>query len=115
MSFSEVCIYQVKPQKVDEFEALMLEVKPFFDKQEGVLLIRLIKREYHIDMEQIKEGQPPLKIQRIVKCMKYVLYSEFDTKENYGIAQKNLYNSYWKAIEKCLIVPHDKYLGKVVL
>ena len=51
-------------------------------------------------MEQIKEGLPPLRITRIVKSMKYMLYWEFDTKENYGLAQKNLYDSYWKAIEK---------------
>lgn len=72
MSFTEICIYQVKPQKTDEFEALMFEAK----------------------------------------SVKYMLYWEFDTKESYGAAQKNLYNSYWKAIEKCLIVPHDKYLGE---
>lgn len=41
-----------------------------------------------------------------------MLYWEFDTKENYGIAQKRLYDSYWKSIEKCLIAPHDKYLGE---
>lgn len=112
MSFSEICIYQVKPQKTEEFETLMHEAKSFLEKQEGLLLLRLVKRGYHIDMEQIKEGLPPLEITRIVKCVKYVLYWEFDTKENYGAAQKNLYNSYWKAIEKCLIVPHDKYLGE---
>ncbi len=112
MPFTEICIYQVKPQKVEEFEILMLEAKSFLEKQEGLLLLRLIKRGYHIDMEQIKEGLPPLEITRIVKSVKYMLYWEFDTKESYGAAQKNLYNSYWKQIEKCLIVPHDKYLGE---
>jgi cobalamin biosynthesis Co2+ chelatase CbiK len=97
---------------VAEFETLMREVKDFLEKQEGLLLLRLVKREYHIDLEQIKEGLPPKKITRIVKSMKYMLYWEFDTKENYGMAQKNLYNSYWKAIEKLLIVPHDKYFGE---
>ena len=38
-----------------------------------------------------------------------MLYWEFDTKENYGRAQKNLYKSYWKSMERCLVVPHDKY------
>ena len=114
MQFTEICIYQVKPQKVEEFEALMLEAKNLLEKQEGLLLLRLVKRGYHIDMEQIKEGLPPLKITRIVKSVKYMLYWEFDTKESYGAAQKILYNSYWKAIEKCLIVPHDKYLGEAV-
>jgi hypothetical protein len=112
MPFTELCIYQVKPQKIAEFEALMLEAKDFLEKQEGLLLLRLVKRGYHIDMEQIKEGLPPLRITRIVKSMKYMLYWEFDTQENYGAAQKNLYASYWKPIEKCLIAPHDKYLGE---
>ena len=92
----------------------MREVKDFLEEQEGLLLLRLVKREYHIDFEQIKEGLPPKKITRIVKSMKYMLYGEFDTQENYGIAQKNLFNRYWKTIEKLLIVPHDKYLGEVL-
>ncbi len=112
MSFTEICIYQVKPQKVEEFETLMLEAKSFLEKQEGLISLQLIKRGYRIDMEQIKEGLPPLQITRIVKSVKYMLCWEFDTKENYGVAQKNLYESYWKSIEKCLIVPHDKYLGE---
>lgn len=112
MTFSEICIYQVQPQKSEEFEALMLEAKSFLEKQEGLLSLRLVKRNHRIDMEQIKEGLPPRKITRIVKSVKYVLFWEFDTKESYGAAQKNLYDSYWKSIEKCLIVPHDKYLGE---
>lgn len=112
MAFSEICIYQVKPQKSEEFETLMLEVKSFLEKQEGLLSLRLVKRNHRIDMEQIKEGLPPRKITRIVKSVKYVLFWEFDTKESYGAAQKNLYDSYWKPIERCLIVPHDKYLGE---
>ena len=112
MPFTEICIYQVKPQKTEEFEALMLDAKSFLEKQEGLLLLRLSKREYHIDMEQIKEGLAPLKLTRVVKSVKYMLYWEFDTKESYGAAQKNLYDSYWKSIERCLVVPHDKYLGE---
>ncbi len=112
MPFTEICIYQVKPQKTEEFEALMLEAKHFLEKQEGLLLLRFVKRGYHIDMAQIKEGLPPPQITRIVKSVKYMLYWEFDTKEHYGMAQKNLYESYWKSIERHLIVPHDKYLGE---
>lgn len=114
MPFTEICIYQVKPQKTEEFEALMLEAKSLLEKQEGLRLLRLVKRGYRIDMEQIRAGLPPLEIKRIVKSVKYMLYWEFDSKESYGAAQKNLYDSYWKPIEKCLIVPHDKYLGEAV-
>lgn len=114
MPFTEICIYQVKPQKVEEFETLMYEIKDFLEKQEGLLLLRLVKRGYHIDLEQIREGLPPKEITRIIKSVKFLLYWEFKTKEQYGTAQKNLYDSYWKSIEKCLIMPHDKYLGEVV-
>ncbi len=47
-----------------------------------------------------------------MKSVKYMLYWEFDTKESYGAAQKNLYNSYWESIEKCLVMSHDKYSGE---
>ena len=93
---------------------LMPQVKAFLEEQEGLLFLRMVKREYHIDLEQIKEGLPPKKITRIVKSVKYMLYWEFETKEQYGIAQKKLYDSYWKSIEKLLIVPHDKYLGEAL-
>lgn len=112
--FTEVCIYQVHPQKVDAFEAVLREAKPFLEQQQGLLQLRLIKRGYRIDLEEIKEGLPPPALTRIVKSVKYLLYWEFDTKESYGAAQKNLYNSYWKAIERCLIAPHDKYLGEML-
>lgn len=113
MSFSEICIYQVKPDKVEEFERLMEEAIRFMEQMKGVLLLRFIKRTHHIkDFSQIREGLPPHKLARIIKSVRYMLYWEFDTDENYGFAQKCLYESYWKSIEKCLLVPHDKYLGE---
>jgi hypothetical protein len=113
MPFSEICIYQVKPDKVEEFEALMKEAVQFMQKLEGVLQIRFIKRTHSInDFSLIKKGLPPHKITRIVKGVRYMLYWEFDTIENYGNSQKSLYESYWNSIEKCLVVPHDKYLGE---
>ena len=89
MPFTEVCIYQVHPQKVDAFEAVLREAKPFLEQQQGLLQLRLIKRGYRIDLEEIKEGLPPPALTRIVKSVKYMLYWEFDTKESYGAAQKN--------------------------
>ena len=47
-----------------------------------------------------------------MKSVKYVLDWEFDTPEHYGAAQKTLYETYWKSMERCLAVPHDKYLGE---
>lgn len=44
MPFTEICIYQVKPQKIEEFESLMLEARSFLEKQPGLLTLRLVKR-----------------------------------------------------------------------
>lgn len=115
MSFSEVCIYQVKPDKVDEFESIMNEAKPFLEERAGLLLLRLMKRGYKIDMAQIREGLPPVELTRVVKCVKYVLFWEFESKEDYGRAQKDLYETFWKSIDKCLIQPHDKFLGEIMI
>ncbi|WP_239256542.1 antibiotic biosynthesis monooxygenase [Listeria ilorinensis] len=113
MSFSEISIYQVKPAKTDEFEAVMEDAVRLMKAMDGCQLLRFMERTHYIkEMQTIKEGLPPDQLTRIVKCVRYAIYWEFDTSENYGKAQKQLYETYWKAIEKCLLVPHDKILGK---
>lgn len=44
MPFMEVCIYQVKTQRTEEFETLMAEIKSFLEQQEGLLLLCLIQK-----------------------------------------------------------------------
>ena len=66
---------------------------------------------YQVKPSEVDTFDP---LTRVIKCVKYAHYWELDTEENYGKAQKRLYESYWKAMEKCLIVPHDKLLGEVV-
>ena len=116
MSFSEISIYQVKPDKASEFEAIMKDAVEMMKVIDGCQFLRFIQRTHYIkDMETIKDGLQPDKLTRIVKCVRYALYWEFDTDKNYGKAQKQLYETHWKAIEKCLIVPHDKILGEVII
>jgi hypothetical protein len=116
MSFSEISIYQVKQDQTNEFEAIMKDAVQEMKVIDGCQSLRFIKRTHYIkDMKTIKDGLQPDKLTRIVKCVRYVLYWEFDTDKNYGKAQKRLYETHWKAIEKCLIVPHDKILGEVII
>lgn len=116
MSFSEISIYQVKPDKTDAFEAIMKEAGKMMKAIDGCQSFRLMQRTHYIkDMQTIKDGLHPDKLTRIIKCVRYAHYWEFDTDENYGKAQKQLYETHWKAIEKCLIVPHDKILGEVII
>ncbi|MEN6489914.1 MAG: hypothetical protein ABFD66_13730 [Smithella sp.] len=111
-NFIEIAIYQVKPTKVEEFENLLKEVVITQKEQEGLIDLKYVKREYNIDYEQIKEGLPPHKLTKIVKCVKYILIWEFETKEDYGKALQSLYQKYDKQVNRCLIVPHDKLIGE---
>lgn len=116
MPFSEISIYQVKPDAANEFEAIIKDASEMMGGVNGCQHLRVMRRTHYIkDMITIKEGLEPDKLTRIVKCVRYALYWEFDTAQNYGKAQKQLYETHWKAIEKCLIVPHDKILGEVIL
>ncbi|MDH6363902.1 hypothetical protein M2139_000795 [Enterococcus sp. PF1-24] len=113
MSFSEISIYQVKPDKTEAFETVMADAAKLMAQMEGCLAFKLMERTHYIkEMKTIKEGLPPDKLTRIVKCVKYAHYWEFDNDESYGKAQKQLYETHWKSIEKCLIAPHDKVLGE---
>ena len=91
MSFSEICIYQVAPQKVQEFESLMAEAKNLLEKQKGLITIKLIKRDHRIDMQQIKDGLPPLEITRISEVRKvYALFGNSTVKKTTEPHMKNL-------------------------
>ena len=110
-NFVEIAIYQVKPTKIEEFEGLLGEVVETQKEQPGLIDLKYVKRGYNIDYEQIKEGLPPHRLTKIVKCVKYILIWEFATKEDYGKALQNLYQKYEKPLNRCLIMPHDKLLG----
>ena len=48
-----------------------------------------MKRTHYIkEMRTIKEGRLPDPLTRVIKCVKYAHYWEFDSEENYGKAQK---------------------------
>ncbi|HNX16605.1 MAG TPA: hypothetical protein PKO28_04530 [Bacilli bacterium] len=114
--FSEISIFQVKLDKVNEFESIMIQATKVLKESQGCSKVHLVKRTHYIkDMDTIRGGDSPDALTRAVKCVKYSLYLEFDTKENYGLSQKNLYETWWKEIDKCLIVPHDKLLGEVII
>jgi len=104
-SYSEVKLFQVKPDKLSEFEAL---AKTLADKQRqqlGCLDIKYMKRFYTID--GVKRGDPPRELTKIVKCVKYFSYWEFDNIENYGKANGWFFDNYEKQVCKLLIMPFD--------
>lgn len=108
-SFSEIKLFQVKPDKLEQLETIVGEMSETQMKCEGCISLKYFKRFYTID--GIELGEPPRELTKVVKCVKYYSYWEFDTKENYGKAIKLFFDSYMKDLQRLLISPFDISLG----
>ena len=108
-TFIEVKLFQVKPDKLEQFEEKIEEMSDNQLRCEGCISLKYFKRFYTID--GIELGKPPRELTRIVKCVKYYSYWEFDTKENYGKAIKIFVDNYNKDLQKLLIAPFAINLG----
>ena len=111
-SFSEVKIFQVKPDKLAEFEALITVIADGQKEQIGCIDIKYVKRFFTIDGVEL--GNPPRELTKIVKCVKYYSYWEFDTKENYGKGINWFFKEHGRQIMKLLIMPFDINCGNSI-
>ena len=108
-TFSEIKLFQVKPDKFEQFETKIGPIATEQLKQPGCITIKYMKRFYTIDGVEL--GETPRELTRIVKCVKYYSFWEFDNKENYGKATKWFFENYLKEIQKMLIAPFDISCG----
>ncbi|MBO4456853.1 MAG: hypothetical protein J5802_03970 [Butyrivibrio sp.] len=108
-NFIEMKLFQVKPDRLEQFEAKIDEMSANQSKCEGCISLKYFKRFYTID--GIELGEPPRELTKIIKCVKYYSIWEFDTKENYGEAIKFFFDNYNKDLQKLLIAPFDINLG----
>jgi len=111
-TFSEVKLFQVKPDKVEDFEQFISVMVPEQKQHPGCISIKYLKRFYTVD--GISPGDPPRELTKIVKCVKYYSYWEFDSKENYGKAVDWFFVNYMKQLQKLLIMPFDINCGFLV-
>lgn len=108
-TFSEIKLYQVKPDKCEQFETMIKKIELEQKEQIGCKNIRYMKRFFTID--GVEMGNPPRELAKIVKCVKYYSYWEFDTIEEYGKANKWFFDNHVKAIQNLLIMPFDINCG----
>ncbi|MDD4012237.1 MAG: hypothetical protein PHI83_08825 [Sphaerochaetaceae bacterium] len=106
-SFSEAKVFQVKPEKIEEFKSLASQMAESQEKREGCLGIRYMKRFYVFD----DINEKPRKLTRIVKCIKYYSYWEFDSIESYAKATSWFFETY-NQVFRLLIMPFDINCGE---
>ncbi len=111
-SFSEVKLFQVKPDKLAEFETLIMDVAAAQARQPGCIDVKYVNRFFTLD--GVETGNPPRELTKIVKCVKYFSYWEFDNKESYGKAAKWFFDNYGKEIARLLIMPFDINCGNSI-
>ena len=111
MTFSEIKLFQVKPDKLNEFESLILKIAVEQKKQPGCKSLKYFKRFFILD----KIPGSPRELTKIVKCVKYFSYWEFSTKEEYTEANNWFFAQYSKEIIKLLIMPFDINLGNTLV
>lgn len=109
-TFSEVKLFQVKPNKLDEFEELVIKMQEEQRRQKGCLDIKYMKRFYVFD----NINEPPRELTKIIKCVKYYSYWEFDNIEDYSSATSWFFSTYEKELKKLLIAPFDISCGETV-
>lgn len=108
-SFSEIMLFQVKPDQLEAFEALVRVIQAEQKKLAGCLTVRYMKRFYTFD--DVESGQPPRELTKIVKCVKYFCYLEFDSIEHCGEATAWFFEKYARTIMRLLLMPFDIHSG----
>ncbi|MFH1560275.1 MAG: hypothetical protein ABID84_02540 [Chloroflexota bacterium] len=114
-SFVEVCVYEVKPNKVDEFERLLERVVTHHREFPGVKDVRYMKRTHRQgDFAAVKNGDPPIKLTRAPKSVTYVLYWELESEVAHGQATKSGLEHFFKEFARCLVTTPRIILGERV-
>ncbi len=110
MPFSEVKLFQVKPDCCEAFESLAREMAAAQRLRPGCVEARYMKRFYVFD----KIGEAPRPLTKIVKCVKYFSYWQFDAIAPYAEATAWFFAEYEKRLAKLLIMPFDINCGETL-
>ncbi len=111
--FVEVCLYEVKPDKTEEFEELIRKVLKHHSKYPGVIDVRYMKRTHRsVDFGGARGAEPAIRLTRPPKSVTYVLYWELKDKFVHAKATKSGLEHFFKDFRRCLLKPPTIILGE---
>ncbi len=112
-TFVEICLYEVKPEKVDEFEDLLGKVVKHHREFPGVIDVRYIKRTHRsVSFTGAKKAEPAIRLTRKPKSITYILYWELDNEITHAKATKSGLEHFFKEFTRCLVAPPKILLGE---
>jgi hypothetical protein len=111
--FVEVCIYEVKPDKAEEFEDLVNRVAVHHSEFPGVTDVRYMKRTHRQgDFAAVKRGERPIRLTRKPKSVTYVLYWELQDDVAHAKATQSGLDDFYSEFRKYLIKAPRIVLGE---
>jgi len=114
--FNEICIYEVKIDKQDEFEELIKEVAEFYKLHSGVIDVKYIKRTHRqADFNAAKNGEPPIKLTRFQGKVTYMLVWVLENEVIHGELTKEGLEKYYKRFNRCLTTMPKILLGENIV
>ena len=114
--FYEICIYEAKPTKEAEIEALMRDVAEFYRAQEGVLEVKYIKRTHRQkDFNAVKAGELPIRLTRAPDKITYALYLKVKDEAAHANLCKPGIEKFYKRWTRCLVAMPKIILGEEVV
>jgi hypothetical protein len=112
-TFVEVCLYEVKPDKTEQFEELIARVARHHRAFPGVIDVRYFKRTHRPpDFSAVKEGAPPIRLSHAPKSVTYVLYWELADAATHGQATRSGLELFYKEFSRCLVTAPRIVLGE---
>ena len=113
--FVEVCIYEVKPDKTEQFERLIERVAKHHRNFPGVSEVRYMKRTHRQGaFGAVKKGEPPIRLTRAPPSLTYIIYWEMDSAETHGQATRSGLQHFFKEFRSCLLTTPKIMLGERV-
>ncbi len=114
--FVEVCIYEVKADKAEEFNQLIRRVARHHRNFPGVSDARYMKRTHRQrDFTSARRGEAPVRLSRPPRSLTYVLYWEMDSEVTHGKATKAGLEQFFSEFRRCLVSPPRILLGERIL
>lgn len=112
-TFIEVCIYDVKPTKIDEFITLIKEVAEHHKTFKGVIDAKYMHRTHRQeDFNSVKEGKPAIKLSRKPKAEIFTLFWECSDEMVHAKATKSGLDKFYKRFQRCLTTMPKIILGE---
>ncbi|MBN1263082.1 MAG: hypothetical protein JW991_01870 [Candidatus Pacebacteria bacterium] len=112
-SFIEVCLYEVRPDRTEEFEMLIKKVLKHHQEFPGVKDVRYLKRTYRpVSFSGAKRAEPAIKLTRKPQSVTYVLCWELDNPAVHAKATQSGLKHFFKEFARCLIKPPKIILGE---